>query len=65
MDNHDTAVSEFLLMNSLRLDECLVEEGTQCHGLVESHDAIIRLHVLQRPEHRGLKPSYNGNVRQG
>lgn len=64
MDNHDTPVSEFLLMDSLRLYECLVEEGSQRHGLVEAHDAVICLNVLQRAEHRGLIPSYSDNVRQ-
>lgn len=48
MYNHDTTVSQLFLMNSLSIDESLVEESAEGGSLVETNDAIIGLDFLQR-----------------
>jgi hypothetical protein len=54
MYNHDPPVSEFLLVDSLSIDEGLAEEGPHRRGLIESDDTIVCAHFFERTQHCSL-----------
>jgi hypothetical protein len=54
MYNHDPPVSEFLLVDSLSIDEGLAEEGPHRRGLIESDDTIVCTHFFERTQHCSL-----------
>jgi hypothetical protein len=47
MYNYDTPMPEFLLVDSLSIDEVLTEEGPHRRGLIEAHNTVICAHLLE------------------
>lgn len=54
MHNDNTALAELRLMRLLQVQERLLEERAEEVRLVEPHDAVIGLHLLERAQHRRL-----------
>jgi hypothetical protein len=47
MDDNDTTVTEFFLMNSLHINQGLGEERAERHGLVEADKAVVGTDFLE------------------
>lgn len=58
VNENDTSMPELVLMNRLCIDQGLFEEGPHRRGLVESYNAVVRSHLLQRAQHRRLVSAY-------
>ena len=56
MYNYNPSMSEFFLVDSLGIDEGLIEESPHCRGLIESNNTIVCAHLLECTQHRSLVP---------
>jgi hypothetical protein len=56
MYNYNSSMSEFFLVDSLGIDKGLAKEGPHRRRLVESDDAIVCTHFLERTQHCILIP---------
>ena len=58
MYNYDPSMSEFFLVDGLDIDKGLAEEGSHRRRMIESDDAIVCTHFLERPQHCILIPTW-------
>jgi hypothetical protein len=58
MNNYNPSMSEFFVVDGLGIAKGLAEEGPHCRGLIESDDAVVCTHLLERTQHCILVPTW-------